>query len=136
VPDLLDYFMRRESIRLSIAPRPFTHEALHTLQGWGWPGNVRELENLVKLVLATSRGDAVERDDLPVHLRASGTGAPAVGGGSGAFEGRTWEEMERGYARWLLEETGFNISRAARLAGLSRSTFDSRLRRLGIERGG
>ena len=47
-----------------------------------------------------------------------------------------WHELEMAYMLALLEENRWNISRAARLAGLNRSTFNSRLRRLGIKKSG
>jgi len=42
--------------------------------------------------------------------------------------------VEKAYALHLLEKHRWHITRAAREAGLSRSTFDSRLKRLGLSR--
>ena len=50
------------------------------------------------------------------------------------FDGRSWEEVEKAYALYLLEKHRWHITRAAREAGVNRSTFDSRLKRLGLGR--
>ena len=44
----------------------------------------------------------------------------------------TWDEMERFYVERLLDRHKWNISRAAREAGLKRSTFNSRIKKLGF----
>ncbi len=46
----------------------------------------------------------------------------------------TWEELERAYALELLEKCRWNITKAASLAGVHRSTFDSRLKKLGVSK--
>ena len=44
----------------------------------------------------------------------------------------TWEALEHAYALALLEKCKWTVTKAARAAGVNRSTFDSRLRKLGI----
>jgi DNA-binding NtrC family response regulator len=46
----------------------------------------------------------------------------------------TWAELETSYVQYLVEKNGGNITRAARDAGVKRSTFVSRMRRLGLQR--
>ncbi len=53
---------------------------------------------------------------------------------SPCFDGYTWEERERDYLHFLLKKYKWNVTRAARAAGLKRSTFGSRMKRLGISR--
>ena len=50
------------------------------------------------------------------------------------LEGYTWEELEKDYILRLLEKNKWVITRAAEEAGLNRSTFDSRMKRLGIRK--
>ena len=50
------------------------------------------------------------------------------------FENMSWEDIERSYANYLLKKTRWNITKAARAAGLNRSTFDSRIKRLKLRR--
>jgi len=143
IPYLLAHFIHREAALLGMAPKPVSAEALAVLTAYPWPGNVRELENMVKLVLVSSEGSEIRPSDLPPAILAGlaespfervsgtpGTDAPEIG-----LDGKTWDEMERSYAEHLLEKHRWVISRAAREAGLNRSTFDSRLKRLGIRKG-
>ncbi len=147
IPLLLDYFMRREARRMGVEPRQFSPPALDRLLAYQWPGNIRELENTVKYVLAAVAGRVVEAGDLPAQIRAespprsSPDGHPAAPAapprppeGLLALEGRSWQEVDRAYVLYLLEKNQWNVTRAARQAGLKRSTFDSRLRKMGIRK--
>jgi transcriptional regulator of acetoin/glycerol metabolism len=50
------------------------------------------------------------------------------------YEGHTWSELEKAYVLYLLEKNKWHITRAAREAGVNRSTFDSRMKKLGIRK--
>lgn len=47
---------------------------------------------------------------------------------------QTWDEVEESYIRFMLKKNNWNVTWAAKGAGLNRSTFASRMRRLGIRR--
>lgn len=138
LPYLLSHFMAREAARLGVAPKAFSPACLEAMAAYAWPGNVRELENLVKQVLVAAPGPEVAPADLPARLGEGGLAACLGGGAIQAadpFAGRTWEDLEREYLTRLLTRRRWNISAAAREAGVNRSTFDSRLKRLGIRKG-
>jgi transcriptional regulator with GAF, ATPase, and Fis domain len=139
LPYLLQHFMAREAARLGVPPKAFPPASLEALAAHSWPGNVRELENLVKHVLVAAPGPAVSVAELPARLRATGPAAAADGTApappADPFAGHTWETLERAYLTQLLARRHWNISAAARDAGVNRSTFDSRLKRLGIRKG-
>ena len=64
-----------------------------------------------------------------------GPGAPgtlAQAAGIADLTAYTWETLEHAYALALLEKFKWNVTKAAKAAGVNRSTFDSRLRKLGI----
>lgn len=50
------------------------------------------------------------------------------------FGNQTWDELEENYIRFVLKKNNWNVTWAARVAGLNRSTFASRMRRLGIKK--
>ncbi|WP_461208379.1 sigma-54-dependent Fis family transcriptional regulator [Desulfocurvus sp. DL9XJH121] len=139
IPYLLKHFIRRESVLLGMEPKTVSPEAMDLLLAYPWPGNVREMENMVKLILVSSSTPDIHPDDLPQAVRdapapVDGDGDAAMPQGALPFEPGSWEDMEREYARRLLSKHRWVISRAAREAGLQRSTFDSRLKRLGIRK--
>lgn len=147
IPLLCNLFLSREARKNKQAPKRLLPEAMASLIAYPWPGNIRELENLAKYltVAASQEGIGVAELPPPFHAakdkgvlrtepaKAEGRRPEAVrSAGEPAFEGRTWQEMERDYARYLLEQHHMNITWAAEAAGVNRSTFVSRLRRLGI----
>ncbi len=145
IPYLLAHFLRRESVLLGQDQPAVSPEAMDLLEAYSWPGNVREMENLVKQILVGAEGSQILAADLPPALLSEarerlGQKLPAVAAASVAaplsdpYSGKDWEGVERDYVMHLLERNRWNVSRAAREAGLKRSTFDSRMKRLGIRK--
>jgi len=50
------------------------------------------------------------------------------------FKGFPWQEVEKAYAIHVLEKNRWIVTRAANEAGVKRSTFVARMRRLGIRK--
>jgi len=150
IPLLLDHFIKREAIRMGIGPKTISKDALKYLASYKWKGNIRELENFVKHIIVVANGDRIFAKDLPAHFievqneaaedaispLQSESAAPAKPGSSGELQlaDYTWDELERAYVLSLLEKYKWHVTRAAKQAGLTRSTFNSRMRRLGIKR--
>ncbi len=139
IPYLLQHFLRRESILLGIPPKEIAPKALEIIQAYSWPGNVRELENMVKLMLVSSSGNEILRSDLPLGIQ-HGTNKDQTQSAMQTLETQflqeegSWEDMDKRYALYLLTKHHWVISKAAREAGMKRSTFDSRLKKLGIRK--
>jgi two-component system NtrC family response regulator len=91
--------------------RGFTKEALVALQTHKWPGNVRELENRVKRAVIMSDGPLLTADDLEL-----------------VSEGKPrnlnlrdhMRELEGALLREALAVSDGNVSKAAKLMGISR----------------
>jgi transcriptional regulator with GAF, ATPase, and Fis domain len=151
---LLDHFLGREALRLGAARKTFSRSALDFLLTYEWPGNVRELENFIKHILVITTADLITREDLSNHfvpitpaarIPGAGDGTPGPGekkeeAGKGSakapsfFDGYSWEQLERQYILYLLEKNKWRITSAAKEAGVNRSTFDSRMKKLNIRR--
>ena len=151
IPLLLDQFLKREALKLGIAPKRLSKNALDHALNYPWRGNIRELENFAKHISVVINTEMIGLEDLAVYLAPDREGPPAgADGASGGpdrrgtssvppppssfFDGRCWEEVEKAYALHLLEKHRWHITRAAREAGVNRSTFDSRLKKLGLSR--
>ena len=107
-------------------PRRFTiaPDTQQILLGYGWPGNVRELHNVLERGVALSRGDEIQPDDLPGHVREKKPGdflAAAVA------RRMTMADLEREYIARVLEDEGGNKTRAAQRLGLDRKTLYRKL---------
>jgi transcriptional regulator with GAF, ATPase, and Fis domain len=150
IPLLLDHFASREALRLQIPRKTFSKEAIEYLIQYEWPGNVRELENFIKHIIVITPGELITQDDLFNHFAIAAPnarnspekqpgqekGASDKDGTSsvGSFDGCSWEQVEREYVLHLLEKNKWNVTRAAKEAGVNRSTFDSRMKKLNIRK--
>jgi transcriptional regulator with GAF, ATPase, and Fis domain len=138
IPELLDYFFTRDATRLCLPPKTLSPQARRELCHRFYKGNVRELENLVRYLLATVAGNVIEAGDIPPPSEIGGPRPSDKPAGeittatTTDLTAYTWEELERAYALALLEKYKWNVTKAARTSGVNRSTFDSRLRKLGI----
>ena len=147
IPLLLTHFMVHYTHGPDTPFRTVSPEAMEMLTRQLWPGNIREIENLTKYLLTVTEGN-VEVADLPPPYNAEpkkGQGippepppdeveiipsSPPPPPGAGA----SMEEMERQYMLSVLEMTKWNVTAAARHAGIKRTTFSSRMKKLGISR--
>ena len=94
------------------------------LQRYAWPGNVRELRNVIERALIMSTGKTLEMrppygvvDETPGDLNL--------------------EDIERRHITGVLEQTGWRVSGqggAAEILGLKRTTLQSKMKKLGIQR--
>jgi len=141
IPLLFDHFLSREASRLGAARKTFSKDALEFLLEYEWPGNVRELENFVRHIIVITPGELVTRSDLSNHFIPINPDAQRKGPAEenkapqdSFFDGRSWEQLERDYVLHLLAKNKWHITRAAKEAGLNRSTFDSRMKKLNIRK--
>jgi DNA-binding NtrC family response regulator len=103
---------------------------MEALTRWRWPGNIRELENFLERAVILTRGSV-----LYVPLAELETSAAQEE--SALAESPTLETAEREHILRVLREAkgqiGGDDGAAARL-GLKRTTLNSKLKKLGIER--
>ncbi|RMH25842.1 MAG: sigma-54-dependent Fis family transcriptional regulator [Planctomycetota bacterium] len=110
------------------------------IESYDWPGNVRELINTVQRAAAVCAEGAVTADhlDLPAPPAAHAPPTPPATNGALRFDfstgAHTLANVERELIRQALEHAGGNISRAARLAGMNRSSFRYRVERAGLDK--
>jgi len=95
--------------------------AMRRLVSYHWPGNVRELANLLERAVALSDHDTLLAEDVDVPTDAS-SGIEAFLT-SKADHHVPLAEVERLYARQVVEAQGGNKAAAARLLGINRRTL-------------
>jgi transcriptional regulator of acetoin/glycerol metabolism len=91
---------------------------------------VNDIPDYIKQGNIKEQGPVGISDDFEGRLLSERELTP--GGDDSMFAGYTWQELEKGYVLYLLNKNKWNVSRAAEEAGINRSTFDSRRRKLGI----
>jgi formate hydrogenlyase transcriptional activator len=129
VPALTYYFMKKFAARMHKRVTTIPTVTVNALCKYHWPGNIRELEHLVERAVILSRGSALE---IPLdELRARTAAAPPRAGVI------TLKDAEREHIWQALEDTNWMIggrSGAAARLGIKRTTLQSMMSRLGIER--
>jgi DNA-binding NtrC family response regulator len=99
----------------------FTPEVIETLSRHSWPGNVRELRNYVERAVVFDAAPPPWRDEPPSASMPPPSAAEIdVGVPFKIAKERVVDEFERRYLAALLEQTGGNLSSAARKAGIDR----------------
>jgi DNA-binding NtrC family response regulator len=132
---LADYFLTLywERHRGNALPRPeLTAGAVEFLRSQSWRGNVRELQNAIEnLAVLADPGQEIDPEALLAICDFAGAGVPGVR----ALPARLMDDsyhpakdhivagFEREYLNRLVARSGGNMSRAARLAGIDRTTL-------------
>ena len=130
---LAEHFLALHRARYGKAQLRFTPEVLATIAAYAWPGNVRELRNAIEQSVIMARSDALYPSELSFSsdLRTSATIPPraAIPLSTATIPpgGLNLNEVERTLLVQALERSGGNVSKAARLLGVSRDTLRYRI---------
>jgi len=127
IPLLVDHFVRKYA---GGRPRSVNPKALNVLVEYDWPGNVRELESVIERSLLLAEGDEIQPEDLPAAVRARISVRRIPLALDIPDSGIDLDEVERSLVLRALEKTDGNVSRAARLLGLTRRTLQYRLEKI------
>ena len=146
IPLLADYFLSTYWVRHRRKGAPFprlTDAALRTLCSHPWRGNVRELQNVIEHVAVVVEPGAEIR---PEDLQLTGEPTPTAGSNPASLISTLLEEsyhaardrviaqFERQYLTWLVNRASGNMSKAARIAGVDRTTLYRLMERHGLQR--
>ena len=141
IPLLATHFLQRQWSRHrgSGVPIPtLSTEALWALGAHPWRGNIRELQNTIEhLVVLAEPGAPISPDQIPFRRDL----APAEQRAPESFEdgyrtarNRVLATFEASYLEWFVRRAGRNFSKAARVAGIDRTTLYRLLERHGLRR--
>lgn len=145
IPLLANHFLTHywERHRGSAEAQPkLSDEAIAFLRSRPWRGNVRELQNVIEqLAVLTEPGHVVLPDDVPIYDDAS-TEGPSAGALpvhvlSEPFhlaKDRLITQFEKEYLAQLVARAGSNMSKAARLAHIDRTTLYRLMEKHGFKR--
>ncbi|HZN00486.1 MAG TPA: sigma-54 dependent transcriptional regulator [Pyrinomonadaceae bacterium] len=133
IPVLIEYFLKKHTKNTSRLVTGLTAETKKLMNDYSWPGNVRQLESAIERAILLSEGDQITPDDLPTEVRQE-VGPAAEGAFKLPAEGINFEEVERNLITQAMEQTDYNITRAAKLLGLTFRTLQYRLEKFGIRK--
>jgi transcriptional regulator with PAS, ATPase and Fis domain len=133
---LARHFLGRFAADLRKPVSTFSEEAEKLLLGHAWPGNIRELRNVCEYAVIVCDGHAVEARHIALNDEPAESGAAADAGDSQGstlrLRDRTLRSAEEDLIKLVLGETRFNVTRAARLLGINRSTLYNKMKSFGL----
>ena len=131
IAPLVRYFTQKFSRRMNRRIETIPTEAMTALSRYHWAGNIRELENFIERAVILSPGPKLEVPlaELKPHGKVAPLAAPAAL--------TTLEEAEREHIRQALHQTNWQVGGrrgAAVRLGMKRTTLQSKMAKLGLER--
>src|SRR6516165_6840203 len=112
---LASFFLNRFATEYGRSARGFSATALAALRDHPWPGNVRELENRIKRAVVMTDGPLLSAADLGLTTPGEDTQSLTI------RDARA--RAEREVLQLALAQAGSNLSKAAKLLGISRPTL-------------
>ncbi len=127
IPKLVEHFLEKHGA--GEQKMKFTTNVYESLMQYDWPGNVRELENIVERLIALPALDVLQLlKPRQEFIEEPPEKKPT------SFDNYNFEEYiknkEREIISWALQKTTNNISTAAKLLGLPRSTLRSKMEKM------
>ena len=151
IPLLVRHFIVRFNERLKKQIADVDAAGMERLVSHGWPGNIRELENVIERTMLFCGGPVIHVADLPPELQSVTPTAQAasIAAAPVPIEGREisvptvaaslkdivrkeTERVERELIVRALEETGGNVSQAARNLKISRKSLQNKMKEFGL----
>ncbi|MEJ7624968.1 MAG: sigma-54 dependent transcriptional regulator [Pyrinomonadaceae bacterium] len=132
---LIDYFVKKHTRNTPRKPTIDT-SARRLLEDYAYPGNVRQLESALERAILLCENDIVTLDDLPPEMTQGTTAASANDLFKLPPEGVNFEDVERSLIMQAMDRTDNNITKSARLLGLTFRTLQYRLEKFGFKKDG
>jgi PAS domain S-box-containing protein len=129
IPVLVEYFIHRYARKAGKSFQRVNKQTLDRLQSYPWPGNVRELQNVIERSVVVCDGDVFTVDESWLSARVTVKGPRALP--------NTLAAHEKALIEGALRASGgqvFGPSGAAARLGIPRSTLESRIRALKINK--
>ena len=127
IPQLVRYFVSRHAKRMGRQIDTITAATLHTLLKWPWPGNIRELENFIERSVILTQGPVLRAPLAELETFEESTVSTSS----------NLEVKDREHILRVLRECKGMIGGsggAAERLGLKRTTLNSKMKKLNIER--
>jgi DNA-binding NtrC family response regulator len=133
IPLLVSAFLKQFADENGRPVPEITPEAMEALLRYDWPGNVRKLRNVIENCVVMTSGPKIGLRNIPAEVREASDGGGALS--STKFiptKGSLFNIKQTEYKLILqaLEETGGNVTQAAKKLGISRRTLHRKINEL------
>ena len=122
IPLLSEYFIRKYAKKYKKAGAKLSKEAIKKLQQYNWPGNIRELEHLIEHSLIMCENTLLKAEDILINTaKINKTNDDLL----------NLEQIEKKAINKALIKVAGNLSEAAKILGIGRTTLYRKLEKYG-----
>jgi two-component system response regulator HydG len=125
IPPLAMHFLRRFAQDTNRNVDTISDGAMKLLVDYPWPGNIRELENIIERAVVTSKKRIITPEAFACLVNDPCGQAPEA-------RPRSLQEAECAHIKRILDEEGWNISHAAKVLRVDRTTLHKKIRKYGL----
>lgn len=122
---LINHFIAKFNLQGVKKIDKISKDAVDLLEEYGWPGNVRELENAVERAVVLSKGSTLTEKDFAFLISSAK---------QKFFKNDSLKNMEKRYISAVLKDTGWNITKAAKILDINRVTLHKKINRYGFKK--
>ena len=124
IPMLANHFLNTFSSQMNKSISKISQEAMKQMVDYDWPGNVRELENAIERAVVICKSDEIQPNDLPFsHGRAEEESTDD-----------SLEALQVKHIKKILEQTVWNISKAALVLQIDRVTLYNKINKYNLKK--
>jgi two-component system response regulator HydG len=124
IPILIDHFKDKLNAKLNRNIQGLDPQVVEAMLRYPWPGNIRELENIIERTFILAKEPIITFNDLPQEI----VGKSLACNKKGTIKAK----LEPKNLLAILEETGWNKSRAARRLGVNRTTIWRKIKQFNL----
>jgi DNA-binding NtrC family response regulator len=135
---LAGHFLSMHGARYGRPKLRLSEAAKRALLNHTWPGNVRELRNAVEQAVLLAQGEELDAAQFPACTLQIASRAPRSTTSEAPHPAPPGQmmnlgEVERELLMQALNRTGWNVTRAAQLLGISRDTLRYRMEKYHVK---
>ncbi len=133
IPILVEHFIKKYNEKCSKFFSGISKEVMDIFMEYSWPGNVRELEHAIESAVSLYDGDLIREEHLPFQFKnyhpaySSSLDTSVIQPLNVAVD-----KVEREIIISALEQTDYNIAKAAKLINIPRQTLQYKIKKLEI----
>ena len=140
IPHLVTHFLEKHKLVTGTSVEEIAPAAMARLQEHDWPGNIRDLEHTLLEAFIRSRGRVLEAALIDRILGGHGNAVAEETTDEEVFQTyhdarhRVLTRWQRDYLSDALRRADNVVNQAARMVGISPTSFRNMMRKLGLER--
>ena len=124
IQGFVNYFLRQYSGKYGKPSLKITADAYDLLTDYSWPGNVRELKHTVEKAVILSESDILRSEDFYLRQLKEENGK--------GIDSLKLADTEKQTIAKVLEKCNGNLSKAAKMLEISRTTLYSKIKKHNI----